>query len=636
MTIAKEFAAKLSVAMVAVAMVLSAFAATASAQTTEELQAMINDLLAQIAQLEGSGVASAGGCVSIAQPLTMGSTGADVTALQNFLIGAGESIPAGATGYFGTQTQGALASWQAKNGVAPAVGYYGPITKAAIDAACVPGDDDDDDMDDDDDSSMELSGEADLENVEIDDAEDDEVEEGAEDAPIAELTIEFADGDAEISRLDIRLDNASASGNPDAWDVFDEVSLWVDGDKVADIDAGDEDEYLDEDEGTLRFSGLDLIAEEDEELEIVIAANINNVDSDELGSWDVSVDSIRFFDADGVATTEDDQFDLDGQGGGSNASITVVEEGGDDELIVKTSSNDPDASTLQVEDDKDSDWYTVFVFDLDTDDSENDISIESVPVKVTVSSTTFNNIVDDYELVIDGVSIDDVATYTDGATVTLVFDVDGDVEIDAGDRVEAELNLKFNSISSALEGTTVMAQVDNADGIDAEGADDLSASQLSGAATGEAHSLRTMGIDTEMTDDSASKLSVDGADNDTATFEIEVEVTAFEQDVYIDVDPANSISYSLVDGTGATATSGSQVVVLSSSADEVSGYFEITEGSTETITLQVTYTPGEDASARLQLNSITFDDDSTGSGNTSTQTTLPATDYRTAIITITD
>ena len=315
-TIAKDFAAKLSVAVVAVAMVFSAFAASASAQTTEELQQMINDLLAQIAQLEGATSVSAGtgSCVSIMAPLTIGSTGADVTALQNRLIAAGESIPAGATGYFGSQTQAALASWQAKNGVAPAVGYYGPITKAAMDASCTPtdgGDMDDDDMDDDmdDDSDMTLSGEASLENLEIDDAEDDEVEEGDEDVVIAEVTIEFTDGDAELSRMDVRLDNGPAGTDP--WDVFDESFLWVDGDKIVDIDAGDEDEYLDEDTGELRFSGLDIFVEEDEELEILIGANIRNVDTDELGSWDISVDSIRFFDADGVATTEGELFDLD-------------------------------------------------------------------------------------------------------------------------------------------------------------------------------------------------------------------------------------------------------------------------------------------------------------------------------------
>lgn len=64
--------------------------------------------------------------------LTIGSSGADVTALQNTLIAAGDSIAAGATGYFGSQTQSALAKWQAANGISPASGYFGPITRAKI------------------------------------------------------------------------------------------------------------------------------------------------------------------------------------------------------------------------------------------------------------------------------------------------------------------------------------------------------------------------------------------------------------------------------------------------------------------------------------------------------------------------
>ena len=36
------------------------------------------------------------------------------------------------TGYFGSLTQRALAKWQADNGVTPAVGYFGPITRAAF------------------------------------------------------------------------------------------------------------------------------------------------------------------------------------------------------------------------------------------------------------------------------------------------------------------------------------------------------------------------------------------------------------------------------------------------------------------------------------------------------------------------
>ncbi len=62
--------------------------------------------------------------------LTIGAKGAEVTCLQTALIGAGYTIPAGATGYFGNQTRSAVAAWQKATGVAPAVGYFGSISRA--------------------------------------------------------------------------------------------------------------------------------------------------------------------------------------------------------------------------------------------------------------------------------------------------------------------------------------------------------------------------------------------------------------------------------------------------------------------------------------------------------------------------
>ncbi|PIQ66669.1 MAG: hypothetical protein COV96_00270 [Candidatus Zambryskibacteria bacterium CG11_big_fil_rev_8_21_14_0_20_42_18] len=69
---------------------------------------------------------------SFTQNLTLGSRGTEVTALQQYLVAQGRLvIPAGvAFGYFGPLTKAALASWQAANGVLPAVGYWGPISRA--------------------------------------------------------------------------------------------------------------------------------------------------------------------------------------------------------------------------------------------------------------------------------------------------------------------------------------------------------------------------------------------------------------------------------------------------------------------------------------------------------------------------
>lgn len=71
--------------------------------------------------------------------LEMGMNGDDVKQLQNLLISLGFSIPAGPTGYFGGQTKAALSAYQAKNGIAPAIGYFGPRTRAQMKSVPVPG-----------------------------------------------------------------------------------------------------------------------------------------------------------------------------------------------------------------------------------------------------------------------------------------------------------------------------------------------------------------------------------------------------------------------------------------------------------------------------------------------------------------
>jgi len=82
--------------------------------------------------------ASVAAAYTFSSNLTVGSTGAAVSALQNWLIGAGYSIPAiqsGAAnpGYFGAQTQAAVKKYQAANGI-PNTGFVGPLTRAALNA----------------------------------------------------------------------------------------------------------------------------------------------------------------------------------------------------------------------------------------------------------------------------------------------------------------------------------------------------------------------------------------------------------------------------------------------------------------------------------------------------------------------
>ena len=629
MTMTKTFASKLAVALVAVAMVVAAFASTAKAQTTDELQAMINDLLAQVAALQaGAGQEASASAVcpyTWTRDLSTGSTGSDVMMLQQFLnsdadtrVAAEGAGSAGMeTEYYGPATAAAVSKFQVKyrsevlspsNLVNP-TGYFGPSTRAKANALCVTAtvveDDEeaaDDEEADEEDEDMTLSGEASLDTFEVEDADDDELEEGAEDETVAEITIEFEDGDAEITRMDVTVD----AGSVDSWDVLETVSLWVDGDKVAERDADDEDEYQ-SDEVTLRFSGLSIIAEEEEELEIVVAVTLQgNIDSSDRGDVDVSVDSIRFFDADGVATTEDGAPVTD-----DTATFTIVEEGVDDELIVKTSSNDPDSTTLELEDDSDSDWITVFTFDLDTDDSENDIELNEVPVTIVLSSSTYADIIDDAELVIDGVTIDDFEVDDDSlATVVLTFDVDGDVTIDAGDRVEAELVLKFQELEEGNEGMTVQGKVTsaNADAIDAEGADDLDDDQTSGSATGDEHTLRTEGLVLDIVSIEADEEVRDSGsgDLDYGVFVFEFEVTAFNDDFYMDED-IDIIDYDiLVDGTAVAAASSTATIDIDGADDASSADKMISEGETVTFTVTIETDTSLSGDTQAVINSVSY------------------------------
>ncbi len=116
----------------------------ANAQTTASLQAQIAALLAQIQQLQAQLNAANGGSSSsvscnFTRDLTVGSTGSDVKCLQQFLNANGAQVAASGAGspgmettYFGGLSKAALAKYQAAHGIAPAAGYFGPITRAYI------------------------------------------------------------------------------------------------------------------------------------------------------------------------------------------------------------------------------------------------------------------------------------------------------------------------------------------------------------------------------------------------------------------------------------------------------------------------------------------------------------------------
>jgi hypothetical protein len=83
--------------------------------------------------------ASASSTATTVRDLKLGMTGNDVLQLQKFLntqgytlAATGAGAPGSETTIFGSRTRTALAKFQAGNTVAPAIGYFGPITRAKI------------------------------------------------------------------------------------------------------------------------------------------------------------------------------------------------------------------------------------------------------------------------------------------------------------------------------------------------------------------------------------------------------------------------------------------------------------------------------------------------------------------------
>jgi hypothetical protein len=100
----------------------------------QAMQAQLTQLASSVSSATGvssaaSGAAFSGSFVSL---LSLNSTGAEVTALQQKLIKAGY-LSGSATGFFGPATQAALKKFQSAKGIDP-TGYTGPSTRAALSA----------------------------------------------------------------------------------------------------------------------------------------------------------------------------------------------------------------------------------------------------------------------------------------------------------------------------------------------------------------------------------------------------------------------------------------------------------------------------------------------------------------------
>jgi hypothetical protein len=614
---ASNTTAKFAAVLAALGLVASSVfvALPARAQTAEELQTQINTLLAQIAALQGNTGTTA--AVTFSADLTLGSSGADVTALQNWLISKGYSIPAGATGYFGAQTQAALARYQAAEGISPAAGYFGPITRAKVNATATPDVDTDDEDEDDGDNDGELSGgEADLSDFELR-REESEGAEGEEEVEVFTAEFDVEDGDILVERMEIMASSTDDTASETPWDYFDRVSIWVNGDEVADMEVDDRDAWDEEgdDQYRLNLTGLDFQVDEGDRAEITVAFDISDsIDSDDLDQefvLYVPEDGIRAVDAEGIQ-----QYIGEPTQSGLQESVTFgfgAEENGD--LSIQSSDEDPDSSILVSDEDGESEDYTVFTFAIENDDDVDSL-ITDLEIDVTGLDADLTIGADDVlrraTLVVDGDEFDgDIEGGTNNGTLSFE---DIDVEIGGDEEVEFELMV---SLAREATSTPITFSVAGAD-VDAEGLDSGDSTTVTGSQTSSRHSIAFAGIAVEAVSTSQSVTTPGSAAADTyASYTIRFDVSALDDDAYIanlaasTTAAANGVTFN-VNGSP-TYVGPNAVATLTSSAELDNGYYVVEEGDTETFTLTVTLNPTEPGTYSVELDEIRFaDSDTTG------------------------
>jgi hypothetical protein len=557
---------------------------------------------------------------SFTRDLTIGSTGADVTALQNWLIAKGFSVPAGATGYFGAQTKAALAAYQAANGITPASGYFGPITRAKVAAmggstGSTGGST----------STGSLSGdEADLSDYEFR-RESSVGDEGEEEVEVATAEFDVEDGDIEIQRVELMASTtaplsggSSASARP--WDYFDAVMvLDADGDEIASMDVDDRDAWDEEDDDVYRLNitGLDYVVEEGERAEITFAFDISDsIDDDDVtnGEFDFYIEDegIRAIDAEGIQQYIGDEDE--------NVSFSFGEEESGD-LRIRTNGDDPESATLVSDEDDDSEDYTVFVFDIDNDD-DAEAEVTDLTIDVAVGSTTvaLDDVLRDATLMVDGEEYDGDISSSVGADTIEFEDLD-DLMLGEDDQVTFELVVSL--VRDAAD-TTLRFSVDG-DNVEAEGVRSGDDSDVSGSATSETHTVASEGITATAEEaDNRSSNEADSTvnDNGVGTFRVTFDVEAIEDDVYIyrgaalgdnDATPFSAVAsttgivYNVFQGSTASSTAPSSATVQSG-ADTEGNFYVVREGDTESFTLTVTVDTAVSGSYYVELDAIRFDD----------------------------
>jgi hypothetical protein len=630
-------------AVVALTLVI---ASSASALTVDQLKALgLTDAQAQAVAAIFAGSTPVVS-TTFTRDLTIGSTGSDVVALQDMLVSGGYLVmPVGVSkGYFGALTQSALGKYQAANGISPAAGYFGPITRSKVNASVVVTPPAVDDSDDTSSGSTKLQGGA----GSIDEAKfigsinNEEVGEGQEDVEVMGLAIKPENSDINLTAVKLVFTKANSTGSTRLNKYVDEVSVMLDGKEIARRDASDFKR-----DSTLVYSStlsLDKAVIRDGDVgELTVAVSaVSNIDSVDAGKvWGVKVDNVRFEDAQGAIITENSQGDI-----GTNRNFTVEEFSTASNIKFKLMSGDSsinNSRTIEVSSTTRVSNEAVLSFKVKIEGS-SDVNVDEIVIGATTTNTTLQNVISTAYLFIDGKRVSSESI--NAASSVIVFD-NLDLDLDGGKTYNVEVRVDFQRATGAfVSGTTITANASTtADWIiEDQNGDNVASGDRSGGVTAQAHKLVTEGLQISRSQIEAKAITVGTTASTTyGNYEVEVSLTAIGETLYVLETAASSsvasttagISYVFEDSSGNQI--GTNVSATSASFKHKSGGttdgtgIRIDEGSTVKFTLTATLDPNTAGQYQLRVVGAGFGT-SSGTPTGSSQTATPANDFRTSSV----
>ncbi len=600
------------VAMSLIAAVPAAAQTTTTTTSSTDYAAQIAALTAQIASLQAMLSASQGGSMTTSatftRDLTIGSHGTDVTALQTWLIGKGFTISAGATGYFGAQTKAALAAWQAANGVSPAAGYFGPLTRAKV--ASMGG------------STTTTTttttggttttgtlsgGEGSLDNFKIVGATNTSLNASDSDT-IYGFEFKATGSDLAVSRVDYDVYLSAGSGATHPWSIFKTATLMHGNTTVASVDASNMSNWSEDGTASnsnqiyrIRFDGLKDVVKMDTTADYYLMLSTQNAisNSNAGGTYSVTLASqgVRATDAMGLqqySTT------------GTTWATVSVSNNTTGSLVLSTGSDNPQVSTVQASTNAQTSGVVLTTFTLQAKDS--DVSVYTIPATVATTSATATNIVRSFKLY-QGSTLIDTESIGAGASNNFTFK-NLNIKIPAGSTQSFSVQADINSVDGAVvpEGSSVKVSINTAGNFDAENANGDQVS-VTGTVTGNAITFRTIGLSFDTNPvTSATATSVGTSGTQQGNFTFTFNVTAFGQDVYFSKTGSVAVSGRLLANGTATSTVASSTA-LTSTADTSSGNsnnYVVHSGQTKSITVTVTVPAGTNASLSAILDSFHY------------------------------